>query len=433
MDVLTDYHLQAAIREAVDLGASSPDLWAKLNSIAEYLALIGASTEAHAVWQFAYSGHVVIPEQTKHGDSSVTMFCFQHQLPDMSQGRPGRKNVDHPEDRTYRLVVYNGFIRIRLARKRPGPDNMVQGLALARLDPAQLKSPTEQEALPFLYRYLDEGNPPRADIVDLSLLCSEIECRAKNKDKGAEMLRRSYDNVGGLFDNWPGAVLGMAGTAGLCFHGRLSAISELAAEKRQAMVSTMIDRLSGKSKSRSRPKTWTVARWRKLLDEFQRAYVNKNIDYIEPGFTFQKAGATADEIADIEARLGLRLPPSYRTFLEATNGYADLGNAYPGEFFPADKVVRQGDIDEDIHFLIDEVPDPKTGIQITRKIASQAIRITAWGDVSILLLSPDMVTNDEWACLDYASWHPGIHVSPSFGDWFKRRLRGLKDYDQRMI
>src|SRR5512133_1332287 len=57
-------------------------------------------------------------------------------------------------------------------------------------------------------------------------------------------------------------------------------------------------------------------------------------------------GATADQIAAAELRLGMELPPSYRQFLIATNGWrVPRGSA--GRFWSASEVdwfrVRHGD------------------------------------------------------------------------------------------
>ena len=56
--------------------------------------------------------------------------------------------------------------------------------------------------------------------------------------------------------------------------------------------------------------------------------------------------ATERQIAKYEQYLGLRLPPSYRAFLELYNGYEWL--AFPGHMLAIEEVMPEGDYYDDI-------------------------------------------------------------------------------------
>src|SRR5262245_21740975 len=49
-------------------------------------------------------------------------------------------------------------------------------------------------------------------------------------------------------------------------------------------------------------------------------------------------GANEEEIAELEARLGTRLPPSYRSFLAVTNGWHHVGG-FIERLWSTDKVA----------------------------------------------------------------------------------------------
>ena len=61
--------------------------------------------------------------------------------------------------------------------------------------------------------------------------------------------------------------------------------------------------------------------WTDLFDAWQRAILEADED---PPAGILRSGADASAIEELEARLGTRLPPSYRAFLEHTNGAAAL-------------------------------------------------------------------------------------------------------------
>jgi hypothetical protein len=101
-------------------------------------------------------------------------------------------------------------------------------------------------------------------------------------------------------------------------------------------------------------------------------------------------GATDDQIANLEARLGQILPPSYRAFLEVSNGFRLLGMTIE-RLLSADEVDwfregHQGTID-----ILKEFIDLSNAVKISIQDIDRLV---------IYLLNPNVVTaNGEWEAL----------------------------------
>jgi cell wall assembly regulator SMI1 len=143
-------------------------------------------------------------------------------------------------------------------------------------------------------------------------------------------------------------------------------------------------------------------------------------------------GATPDEIAALELRLGLELPPSYRQFLSVTNGWR-VPRGSTGRFWQTSEVdwfrERHGDWIEAYnttlpglrpapratdaeYFVYGESQDP---VWFRPEYLSSALEISDEGDSAIYLLNPEIVTPDgEWEAWFFANWLPGAVRYPSF-------------------
>ncbi len=147
------------------------------------------------------------------------------------------------------------------------------------------------------------------------------------------------------------------------------------------------------------------------------------------------APATGEEIWRAERRLKVSLPPSYRQFLETTNGWRTLGR-WVGRLWSADEVdwyrVREQDtIDawiegERSQGGPDVVPDEEyyvygpAQLPETMRSAylSTALQVSEVGnDNGVYLLNPEVVTPDgEWEAWFFAPWLPGADRYRSFWD-----------------
>jgi hypothetical protein len=154
-------------------------------------------------------------------------------------------------------------------------------------------------------------------------------------------------------------------------------------------------------------------------------------------------GASEEQLSVAEKRLKVKLPPSYRAFLTASNGWRQASRAVP--------VVRAV---ENIRWFrkehaawVEAYVGPQQGIE-PRPIPEQdyfnyAVRDSGNFDVShlthtlclsevadpaVLLLNPRVVWPDgEWEAWFFANWLPGATRYRSFADWMREALAQLLD------
>ena len=138
-------------------------------------------------------------------------------------------------------------------------------------------------------------------------------------------------------------------------------------------------------------------------------------------------GASVEQIAQAEERLGTSLPPSYREFLQVTNGWRHL-NSFIYRLWSTEEVewfaVRNQEW-IDIGLKIDAEPDPPGWIPeqaildeeylvyddqayVSRwEYLQTALEISDTGD-AVLLLNPQVITTEgEWEAWFFASWSEG--------------------------
>ena len=136
--------------------------------------------------------------------------------------------------------------------------------------------------------------------------------------------------------------------------------------------------------------------------------------------------ASEAEIQGAEARLGLRLPPSYRSHLLA-------GAVLPGdhgmELLSPEGIdrfarreaewlaawmegVESVSYPDDGGGLPDDPKDPAT---MPADQLGDTVVISTTGDERLLLLNPAVTTGEgEWEAWDFANWYPGAYRYPSF-------------------
>jgi hypothetical protein len=135
-----------------------------------------------------------------------------------------------------------------------------------------------------------------------------------------------------------------------------------------------------------------VGDWREFLERVQGAAP-------EPG-------ASEEEIAIAERRLGTTLPPGYRSFLTTTNGFGPIGSF----------VRRLRPVDE-IRWLRDEDPEL---IQIWTEATGEdalaaTLAVSDEYDRARVLLNPAVVGEDGgWEAWFFAHWVPGAEPYSSF-------------------
>ncbi|MBY8888934.1 SMI1/KNR4 family protein [Streptomyces sp. PTM05] len=110
-------------------------------------------------------------------------------------------------------------------------------------------------------------------------------------------------------------------------------------------------------------------------------------------------GASEERLAGAEARLGTRLPPSYRSFLGASDGFLHLG-----------PFMREMRATRTVTWLRGSAPEFSHSMDgKDSRVLERALLISAEGDAQHWLLDPGDVSQDgEWAAYIWASWYPGL-------------------------
>lgn len=131
-------------------------------------------------------------------------------------------------------------------------------------------------------------------------------------------------------------------------------------------------------------------------------------------------GASEGDVAALEARLNTRLPPSYRSFLLASNGFLQPGMIVP-TLLSTDRVdwfrvAHQDTIDawQQGMEAAGGVCSPVDGFEQHLPHALQVSEVERVG-TAVYLLNPDVVGPDgEWEAFYFAHWVPGVQRYPSF-------------------
>ena len=149
------------------------------------------------------------------------------------------------------------------------------------------------------------------------------------------------------------------------------------------------------------------------------------------------SGATDADIAATEARLGMDLPPSYRSFLKYSNGWMLMPTS--AALWSTHKIVWFADSSQDIidiwtqednlthtaSFTFRRLTDEEYLVYgegqhvfpIRGKYLQTSLEISDLGDSAIYLLNPQIITQEgEWEAWMFATWLPGARRYRSFWD-----------------
>lgn len=185
--------------------------------------------------------------------------------------------------------------------------------------------------------------------------------------------------------------------------------------------------------------------WDELMHAWNRLILSGHLQQvIEPDLVRRgwlgRAGATDEQIEELENRIGLTLPPSYRTFLQYSNGWLGRLDVFIYKLYSTEEVVwfyerNQNEIDGWVR-----VDTPPTSPEAHRIYGTQqnvrlfraqylqtAIQISDWGDASLLLLTPEVVHEEEWEAWFLASWLPGALRYRSFWELMNSRFQAFRN------
>lgn len=192
----------------------------------------------------------------------------------------------------------------------------------------------------------------------------------------------------------------------------------------------------------------TIYPWRDLLQRWSDEWLDPILHEQERSEPFPPAvraarwlgsrGVHADEVRQLEERLGVALPPSYRQFLQVSNGWLDTTESIE-RLLPAQEVGWLRDIEPDSVCSGDEAPfevsdeeyyvygeeqDPCT---MRPEYLPHTLKISDTPNATdVYLLNPLVVTADgEWEAWYFAHWLPGATRYRSFWDLMNDEYRGF--------
>ena len=167
--------------------------------------------------------------------------------------------------------------------------------------------------------------------------------------------------------------------------------------------------------------TWLREWNRELLDRFDVEHPNA---FVDPAVTREVVasgwlgapGATADQLAALEARLGVTLPPSYRAFLQASNGFLQPGVIVP-RLLPCEEVDWYRNAhQQEIDIWLSAAGQGEDADAFERYLPA-TLQVSAEERVgsAVYLLNPKVVdAAGEWEAFYFADWVPGADRYPSF-------------------
>jgi hypothetical protein len=180
-----------------------------------------------------------------------------------------------------------------------------------------------------------------------------------------------------------------------------------------------------------------VKQWRPFLETYsqellacQEVQSSMPSDVINTGW-MGYSEASEEEILTHEERLGIKLPGSYRSFLQTTNGWRCAGYfsdaVFPFELLPIAKVEWFHDhyqdwidiwnkdwkpVRDEEYYVYGEKQD---SVSLRTEYLATALLISTVNDAGVYLLNPMVVfDNHEWEAWHFSNWFPGAMRFPSF-------------------
>lgn len=191
--------------------------------------------------------------------------------------------------------------------------------------------------------------------------------------------------------------------------------------------------------------------WIELLTQFSREIL------ADPAFTDgnlsqfvsdeQKAsgwlgfpGATEGTLQKLEMRLGGILPPSYRSFLAASNGFGPI-DPFIWQLWPSNRVdwlintdkelveiwekgtVAESPVSDEEYFRPENM---QSAAYMRVEYLRGCLMISDWGDAGFLALNPAVQHDGEWEAWHFANWHPGAVRYQSFAKLMQQTLESYR-------
>jgi|GEM_PF-1299255 len=171
--------------------------------------------------------------------------------------------------------------------------------------------------------------------------------------------------------------------------------------------------------------------WERLLAQWTEEMALYSDGQDDPALPIQRTGllsavgATEDEIAASEARLGITIPPSYRQFLQVSNGWqAGSWHLRPVSEVQWLSIEDQAIIDAWVKAAMDDTVSDEEylvyGADVNQPLRAEylqtALAIGEYDDGTYLLNPQTRAPEGEWEAWFFAHWIPGADRYRSFWD-----------------
>lgn len=137
---------------------------------------------------------------------------------------------------------------------------------------------------------------------------------------------------------------------------------------------------------------------------------------------------TSDQIKNLELKLGVTIPTSFKDFLLVSNGFKNIapmvGNLNPIERIDWVKNTEQEwleiiskfnyPVSDEKYFDYSENQD---SAYFRNEYLKDCLKISEWEDGVIILLNPNVKYDSEWEVIEYGTWYPGASRFKSFFDY----------------
>ncbi|MEV0847708.1 SMI1/KNR4 family protein [Streptomyces sp. NPDC049954] len=170
--------------------------------------------------------------------------------------------------------------------------------------------------------------------------------------------------------------------------------------------------------------------WREFLERWNTEWLavtapeDRERALPEGGSRLGYAPAGADRIAALEQRIGLPLPPSFRGFLEVSDGWREAG-CFISRLSGADGVEWYGDPYDQAEGWADLLPEePSERDLLEHGMWGRSWQLALESDATEVLLDPgDPGPDGEWPVYVWASWRDGPERHASFGRFMEEMYR----------
>jgi len=186
--------------------------------------------------------------------------------------------------------------------------------------------------------------------------------------------------------------------------------------------------------------------WRDFLEQFSQSLLDDDTIRAQQSQETLNSkwlgfpAASIQEINSVEDRLGVSLPPSYRQFLQTSNGWRNSG-AFIDRVWSTTEIAWfqerhqtwidaytgpepiQPTVSDQEYFVYGEEQDP---ITLRVEYLQTALEISDVGDSGIYLLNPKIMTEEgEWEAWFFANWLPGAARYRSFQELMEAEYRNF--------